>query len=200
MPYLLLMVAVCWHALGVGTQGLRGRIVHSITGAGMVWGILTPPSGWVQIGTAVATVLTARSLGKEEGRAAAARAGVWLWQVADTGLRVLGRTVRWVLSPPVHEGPAVEQSPGVSRHRDTLGSRMASTPPAHLFEPEAWRRGTAQDTVVTPILAPVDTYADIIGSVLSGRLGFNDGWRRAEKNFGVSRSKYARDVREARTA
>ena len=194
MPYVLLMCAASWHALSVGTQGLRGRIVHSITGAGILWGAVTPPWGWVQIGAAVATVVGLRWLITPEGRVFAVAAGRWLVQAADLVLITLGRTLRWVLSPRTHEGPPVELSEPVSVPRDTLGSRMATTPPAHLFEPEPWRRGTAQETTVIPVLTQVETYEDMVRKVAAGKIGWTEGCRLAVK-YGVSRSTYARKVR-----
>lgn len=199
-PYLLLMTAACWHAIGLGTQGLRGRIVHWIVGAGMAWGVVTPPWGWAQIGAAVLTVVAARWLRTPEGRAAAAVGVAALVAAGDAVLRLLGRTVAWVLSPRTHEAPPAELSEKVPAPVWTGGSQLATTPPAHLFEPEAWRRNTAHDTPPAPALAPVETYADILGTVLAGNLGFNDGARYVATNFGVSRSKYATDMRALRAA
>lgn len=193
-PYLLLMTAACWHAIGIGTHGLRGRIVHSIVGTGMAWGILTPPWGWAEMGAAVFTVLFLKWIVTPEGREFARAAGAALVAGIDMTLRLLGRTLRWVLSPVAHEGAPDEQAPEVPRHRDTLGSRMATTPPASLFEPEPWKRGTADDT--TP--APVETYDDIVGSVVAGTLGFNDAARYVHEYYSVSRSKFARYVRAIR--
>lgn len=197
-PYLLLMTAACWHAIGLGTQGLRGRIVHWMTGIGMALGLLTPPWGWAEIGGAVFTVLFLRWLVTPEGREFARVVSVALVAAADMALRLLGRTLRWVLSPVAHEGAPAERAPEVPRHRDTLGSRMATTPPASLFEPEPWKRGTAYDTSSVPAVARVETYADIIGSVVAGSLGYNDGARYVHEYYSVSRSKFARDVRAIR--
>lgn len=196
--YLLLMIAASWHALGIGTQGHRGRIVHAVTALGMIWGALTPPWGWVQIGAAVGTVLFARWIITDEGRRFVQTTGVLIWAMCDATLRLIGRTFRWVLSPATHEAPPVTFTRLVSVPRDTLGSQMASTPPGHLFEPEAWKRGTAADTTARPVLTPVETYADIIGSVVAGTLGYNDGARYVQENYGASRSKFARDVRATR--
>lgn len=196
--YLLLMTAACWHALGIGTQGHRGRIVHTLTGIGMAWGLFTGPPGLIGIGGAVATVTGVRWLMTPEGRLFAAGAGRAVWAGGDVVLCTLGRTLRWVLSPHTHEALPIELSAPVSTPRNTLGSRMATTPPAHLFEMEPWKRGTAHDTSPTPGLTPVETYADLIGSVVAGTLGFNEGARRAAAAFTVSRSKFAVDVRKIR--
>lgn len=197
-PLLLLLVAACWHAVAIGTQGLRGRIVHWLTGAGFLWGLITPPWGWVQIGGAVIIVTSVRWLVTPDGRVFLLVAGRVLVQLGDEVLRLLGRTLRWVLSPAEREAPPAEQCEQVSRPRDTLGSRMATTPPAHLFEPEPWKRGTAGGALPAASLAPVETYSDILGSVLAGRLGYNEAARYLKKTFNISRSKFARDMRALR--
>ena len=196
--YLLLMIAACWHALGIGTQGHRGRIVHTITGAGMLWGALTPPWGWVQIGGAVATVMGGRWLVTPDGRAFLVALGRVLVEAADMVLCTLGRTLRWVLSPVEREAPPVERERVVSIPRDTLGSALALQPPRHLFEPEPWQGRTAQQDRPTPAAAPVETYADVLGSVLAGTRGFNEGARYVAEHHKVSRSKFAVDMRRLR--
>src|SRR4051812_47385885 len=112
VPLVALLIAAAWHALALGTQGLRGRIVHSVTAVGLLWGALTPPWGWAQIGAAVALVTFVRGAAPDTGRLVLIEAGhatVCFLAAASMELaRAVGRTVRFVFPSPA---PAHEEAP-----------------------------------------------------------------------------------------
>jgi hypothetical protein len=196
--YLLLLVAAAWHAMGIGTVGLRGRIVASITGVGMVWGFLTPPAGYVGIGGAVATVLALRWSITDNGRAAIVVAVRQLGHAAlVVGMALahaVGAAVRTVFPRRTHEAAPVELSDPVPRHLDTAELALPHGDRWGITTPVAESGETAQ---VSP-LAPVETYRGVITEVAINSRPFNDTAKYVLENFGVSRSKFARDVRALR--
>lgn len=194
-PYVLLMIAAAWHAIGIGTVGLRGRIVAGVAGSGFLWGSLTPPWGWFQIGCAVATVTVIRWSCTEHGRAVLVTVGIRLigW-TADT-LRSCGRAVLAVLSPPrTHEAPAVAVCEPVSPPSDTAEVRLPNGDRWGIVGPVGDRGDTARETVLTPL----ETYASVVSDTAAGRRPFNEAARYVHGRFGKSRSTFARAVARVR--
>lgn len=193
--YALLMVAACWHALALGTIGLRGRIVAGITAAGMLWGALTPPWGWVQIGAATGTVGFFRWAVTEQGRAVLLPVGRELLVWTAGTLRGCWAAVWFVLSPPrTYEAPPVERPAVMPRRGDTAQVALPNGDRWGLLTPAVDCGDTAQVSVVTP----VETYAGVIAGLGADGRGYNETARYVELKFGVSRSKFARDVRAAK--
>ena len=193
--YVLLMTAAAWHAIGIGTVGLRGRIVAALCGVGFLWGALTPPWGWVQIGCAVGTVTGLRWAATERGREALTSAGWSLvgWS-ADT-LRACWWAVVAVLSPPrTHEPVVIEHAAPVPPPGETAQVALPHGDRWGLLGPVAERA----DTAAVPALAPLETYAGVVADAAAGRRPFNETARYVKERYGRSRSTFARDVRATR--
>ncbi len=191
-PYALLLIAAAWHAIGIGTVGLRGRIVAGLCGAGFLWGALTPPWGWVQIGAAVGTVTGIRWCASEQGRAGLLAAGAALvtW-TADTLRSCWWAVVRVFSPPPTYEVALPERDEPVPVPGDTV----QGTPQMMRWTPGWDQKAREVDTAQDRALAPLETYAGVIGDTAAGDRPFNDTARYVKIRFGVSRSKFARDVR-----
>lgn len=193
--YALLMIAAAWHALGIGTVGLRGRIVAGVSGCGFLWGALTPPWGWVQIGCAVATVTGIRWSVTEHGRATMVVVGRSLIGWTAETLRACCRAVMAVLSPPrTHEAPPVPVCEPVSPPGDTAEVRLPHGDRWGIVGPVGDSGDTAQETVLTPL----ETWASVVDDTAAGRRPFNETARYVLARFGKSRSTFARAVARVR--
>lgn len=200
--YLLLMAAACWHALSLGTIGTRGRIVHTLTGVGLLTGMVTGPAGYLGIGAALACVLAGRhgpgwlrdggALVLGELARAGARAGVDLFWSCVRAVAAV------VASPTTCEGPPAEREEVVS----VPGETVYATPKMMRWTPGYETGGvgfdTAQEQGPVPAVAPIETYRQVLVEVVTGARGYNDAARYVTGRYGVSRSKFSRDVRDIR--
>lgn len=197
--YVLLLCAALWHALGLGTVGMRGRIVHGLTGVAILVGVLTGRAGYVGLLAGLGTVLGVRHGGRwllDGGAFLLAEwvGRLWRWFApwAVDLLRDMVIVVAGVFSPPrTYEAAPVELSEPVSVRGETAqvvmphGDRWGMLGPAD----------TAGDTEEWPALVSVETYWDWIATAVKKCGGYNAAAREAAARFGVSRSKFARNLR-----
>lgn len=197
--YALLMSAAVWHSLALGTIGTRGRVVHVLTGAGLIAGLLGGPAGYAGIGGAVATVALMRWAATEHGRAVLGellRAGVraFVRWAADTVRHGLDAVLYVFSPPPTYEAAPVERVEAVSPPADTAEVALPHGDRWGLLAPSPEGAGPG----AVPSVTPLPTYDELLRRQAPKSDGFNAAAREAESRFGVSRSKFARDLREIR--
>lgn len=199
--YGLLMCAYAYDLLGIGLIGNRGRIILGLIALGLAAAWIEGPAGWAGLALGVTTVLGLRRLGewlRHEGGLQIV--GLLLLGAVNWGAGYAGDMMRRafeVLLPSPREDvpePEIHAAPVVPPAGDTV----YATPQMMRWTPGTDAGGTAGDTTTGPALTPVETYPDILGTVISGAITWTEGLNRAQAAFGVSKSKYARDMRALR--
>lgn len=193
--YGLLVCAYVYDLLNIGLIGHRGRIILTLIGAALVLAWWRGPIGWLGLGLGVATVLGVRRLGewlRHEGGLEQSWAGTLAglaWLAGYVGDMI--RRLCEVLSPVSRETceePTLDAQPSVPRNYGTA----VATPDMMRWTP-GWTPPVAPDG-----LHSVETYSDWLPTSVEQHGGFNAAAREAGQRWGVSRSKFARDMRGLR--
>ena len=199
--YGFVISAYVYDLLEIGLIGNRGRIILALIGCGLAAAWIQGPPGWIGLTAGVGTVLVTRRLRewlRHEGgwqivAALALESARWTAGLVGDMVR---RACEILLPHPREGAPMLPVN--VPDPVPPPGDTAYATPSMMRWTPGWAPPTTSGDTAQGRVLAPVETYADILGTVLAGEIGFNEGFRRAAAAFGVSKSKYARDMRALR--